>query len=681
MATRTEMLIEADQRGLLTGQKKQQFDEAVRRGLIQAPQAQIVAPAQEVEIAAAPALQPQELAAPIQEVPQEQELSSEQIQQLPPEEQRELLIKRLKDLPAGQRLALAAGGGFANIARGLKAITSGVAFRSPEERSPEQQATAAELERGRASQKEILGAFAEEQPLAIPVAQFVGEVAATAAAPFTRAATLGGRVAQTAATGAGIGAVEAAGRGDSAISGALVGAGFGAGFQGLTEAGRAIARKIKNAKAGKFAREEIKELVDVAKRENVDLFVDDALAAPFLKRLGILGEQIPVVGTVRSRIRQAGQLEDAAKIFRTAIAKDIDDFAIEAQSSLGRRLTDIKQRTNRLFTKAAVKLDPLGEIPTSNFDDAIKTQIEKELAKRRPNQALIKTLEEFKGEAGNFTFTKQLRSEVNDELSEFFKGNREAIGSKGSRAFMSLKQALDQDIESFVKDKAKGSALKDFKVANKFFRQFEVPFIDTKLSKLVKTGEPEQIISFIFATSKGGKKGLESRAKQVFQSLDDRGRQAVRGAIVDNALETATQTDKFSARIFAKELGKLDNVNKVFFKGPERERLEGLVKLFNATQRATQVAGEAAAPTGLRLLLPGVIGAGAATNLPVTIAATAALGAGIKALLQSKKGKQLLLGLNKTTPNTRAFEDKLQKINDLLTRSVILKEENKKDGT
>ena len=41
MATRSEMLIEANRRGLLTGQKKAMFDQAVSRGLIKLPTSQM----------------------------------------------------------------------------------------------------------------------------------------------------------------------------------------------------------------------------------------------------------------------------------------------------------------------------------------------------------------------------------------------------------------------------------------------------------------------------------------------------------------------------------------------------------------------------------------------------------------------------------------------------------------
>jgi len=43
-ASREEMLIEADRRGLLKGEQKAQFDEAVKRGLIKAPSAAQYAP-------------------------------------------------------------------------------------------------------------------------------------------------------------------------------------------------------------------------------------------------------------------------------------------------------------------------------------------------------------------------------------------------------------------------------------------------------------------------------------------------------------------------------------------------------------------------------------------------------------------------------------------------------------
>ena len=129
--------------------------------------------------------------------------------------------------------------------------------------------TAPHDRRGRIGHTEDRRGARDDEPRGAPartIAELAGEIGATVVAPITRAATLPARAAQATAVGGTIGAVEAAGRGDDVIDGALIGIGFGAGFQALTEGGRAIARKIQNAKAGKFANEEVKQLVDTAKQ-------------------------------------------------------------------------------------------------------------------------------------------------------------------------------------------------------------------------------------------------------------------------------------------------------------------------------------------------------------------------------------------------------------------------------
>ncbi len=648
-------LIEANKRGLLAGPKKQDFDEAVKRGLITLPTQQ---PAQQQQ--QAPIRQPFIEQLSIEELAN---LPAEEVELLSPQEKQRLLTRRLGALSPAEKALFSFGGGLAKIGRGVSSLAA-------QATGDEEKLT--QIEQQRQFQKQVGEEFRETQPIITPVAEFAGELAGTAIAPVTRAATLPVRAAQTAGTAAAIGAVEAAAEGDDVIEGALIGLGFGATFQGLTEAGRGIARKIINAKGGKFSTPEIEELAEVAKNQGVELFADDALEKGFLSRVSILAEKIPAVGTSRGRRRQAQQLESSATTFARVVGKDIGDFAIGAQKGIQRRLATIKKRTGILFDDAAKELDPLGNIPTTKLDKAIEDNIAKELSRTRraPDKNLIDLIESFKGDARNFTSTKSLRSDIGDELSEFYKGNRAAIPSRGAIAIADLKRALDEDIEGFVKNEGGKEGLRKFRLANKFFQNRQVPFLDTQLSNLTNTKEPEKIISFILATSKGARKGFNSRANLLFKSMDSEGRDAVRGGIINHAFEKATTGGRFSAQKFGNALGEFEDVTDIFFKGSDKTTLKGMEKLFRATHRATQVAENP--PTGARLLEPGVVvGLGVASGLGSTIASIGGFGAAITAITQSNIGKNLLLGLNKTTENTKAREQSLQKINDFLTRSAI----------
>jgi len=502
-----------------------------------------------------------------------------------------------------------------------------------------------------------------------PVAGFVGEVAGEIAAlplPGGVGGTLARRVATTGTVGAVAGGISAAGRGEDVIEGALLGAGFGAGFQGLTEGGKALARKLLNARGGQFVSDDVRELVETSQREGIDLFADDAAASPLLSKLGILAEDVPVIGTRGGRITQVGQQQKAAERLLENLSGDLQDFTIEAQKGLQRQLKKVKRSAGLQFNEVATIMNPLGNIPRNNFLSRIDQEIQEELAKgTRSNQNIIDILESFKGSPdGNFSRIREQRSDLGDEISAFYKGDNKSIGGKGADKLQRVKNALEEDIEEFVEQSGSREGINKFRRANDFVVRKLIPFKETQLKDLTRTPEPEKIIAFL-----RGSGGRQSRANILFNSMDTRGRQAIKSALVSDAFEKATTGRQvFSANIFASEMEKVQNATNTFFRGSDRDQLNGLVKLMRATGRAGQVAEQP--PTGARLLIPGV-GVAAVTNLGTTIAGVGGFGVATRLLFQTKTGRNLLLGLNRTTPDTKRFETLIQRTNDAITRASI----------
>ena len=502
-----------------------------------------------------------------------------------------------------------------------------------------------------------------------PVAGFIGEVAGEIAGlplPGGIGPTLARRFATTTAAATVAGGISAAGRGEDVVSGALIGAGFGAGFQGLTEGGRALARKLLNAKGGQFVSDDVRELVETSRREDIDLFADDAAASPLLAKLGILAEDVPIIGTRGGRIRQVGQQQKAAEQLLENLSGDIQDFTVEAQKGLQAQLKKIKRSSRLQFDEVAKELDPSGNVPKTNFISQIDQEIQDELAKgTRANQNIIDVLQSFKDSPeGNFSRIREQRSDLGDEISEFFKGDNKSIGAKGVDKLQRVKNALEEDIEGFVKQSGNREGINKFRRANDFVVRKLIPFKETQLKDLVKTREPEKIISFL-----RGSGGRQSRANILFNALDQRGKQAVKAALVSDAFDKATSGGKvFSANTFALELEKVQNATNTFFRGADKNQLNGLVKLMRATGRAGQVAEQP--PTGARLLIPGAAAA-LVSDLGITIASIGGFGAASRLLFQTKTGRNLLLGLNKATPGTKRFETFIQRANDIITRASI----------
>ena len=592
------------------------------------------------------------------------QLTPETIEGLAPEQKQRLLVKKLAQLSPAEKTILSLGAGFANIARGVRSLA---ATATGDEEA------LAEIERGREFQQQVSQEFRQEQPILTPVAEIGGEVLATVGAPFAVGATIPARIASTTATGAALGAVSAAGRGDDVVGNALLGAGLGAGFQGLTEVGKGLARRIINAKQGRFANDEIAELIAAGDREGVEVFVDDVARSTLIKQLGTTAEKIPLVGTLAGRLRQSRQQSQTASNLRNSIIKEIDDTAQEAQKGLTQKLEQSKQKVADAFAETAEILNPHGNIPLTNLKTILSEEITKESARAIPNQKLINTLDELNQvNEGNFSFTRDLITELNDFISAFFQGDREAIGGRGVGRLMAAKRAIQNDLDGFSTKTGSQQGLEKFSQAKKLFQEFEVPFIENKrLAKLVKTEEPEDVFNFVFAGTTATRQGIKSRAKKVFNLMTPDGREAIKAEILQRALSSATKEvggrEIISAAQFANQLEKFNNINQVFFNKADKKRIDGVVKLFRATQRASQVAENP--PTGQLLLVPGALTVAAfSPGIAKTVIAAGGFGAATKAIFQSKLGRNLIFGLSKTTPGTKAAENQLQKINNFLIR-------------
>ena len=515
----------------------------------------------------------------------------------------------------------------------------------------------------------------EAQTEGHPIAKFAGEVVGEALAlplPVAKGATLLKRVGQSAAVGAGAGAVSSLGKDESAIEGALIGAGFGGGFAALADPLKKAAVKIINASKGKFASKEIKELVEISKRENIPLFASDVLDSPGLSRLDVIAEDIPITGTRAGRIAQGAQQETAAKRLLGELSGDVEDFAIGAQKGIQDRLKRAKKIAGVKFNKVNKLLNNKGDVKKTNFVNVLDEQIEEVAAKgTRANQPLIRLMEQFRDTpSGNFETIRKQRSDLAGEISSFYKGTNSVIGEADVIHLQKAKDALESDIQSFVKKTGSQEGLAAFRDANKFVQKNTAPFKKGQLKNLINNDEPEKIIAFLSAN------GKTSRANLLFDKMDDKGRQSVRAAMIQSAVNKAGSAGKrFSPNAFATELEKLQSTTNVFFKGSDKAQLEGLKKIMRAGGRAGQISENP--PTGARLLIPAAIG-GAATggisSIVTNVVGVGGFGGLMKLLNQTELGKKALIGLGKSTADSKNFERSVDIINTLLTRAATRSE-------
>lgn len=516
----------------------------------------------------------------------------------------------------------------------------------------------------------INAAVGRDYPWTNLAGEITGEIVALPI-PGAAGKTVTTKIVSVAAAGAGASAISAAGRGEDVLNAALLGAGIGTGIAGLTEAGKKLFIKYLNASGGKFMSKDIQDLVEFSEANKLPIFVDDLSASPFLKKMGVAAEDIPVIGTLGGRKLQSERQKEFTGGFVDYMSDGVEDYYVEAQKGMQNKLKKLRAIRKDMFDRVAAKLDPMGYVPLKKFRDVAQEQINKEVKEgTRANKKTIAILESFRdAPSGNFSTLNNLRNDITDEVSKYYKGENAAIGARGVDKLQILKKSMDEVFEIFAKKDPKAARL--YKQAMRFSRdKITKPFKKSALKKLVNTDQPEKVISMMTSGATKKTKGIKSKADLWYNALDPKGRKAVRAAILNEAYNNAmVGKEVFSANTFAGEIEKLENITGKFFKGQDKKMLNGLIKYLRATGRAGQVMENP--PNGLRLLIPGT-GLGMLLGQAAKIVGGAVvLGLSMKTLLQTKIGRKALLGLGESTPGTKKWEKWIDRLSNLAKRSLI----------
>lgn len=411
----------------------------------------------------------------------------------------------------------------------------------------------------------------------------------------------------------------------------------------------------------------MRSVIDTGEKHGVPVFLDDLSRSALVKRLGVAGETLPF-GTGPMRQRQSELAHEAAQQVQRKFADVADaDIPPAIQESLGKKLGLFKKTVRVLNDRAQQALEPMGDIPIPRFRDALEKALDVQrqagtlknadvmgAAEKYLSSPALK--EETRNIAGglrepelNHTFSKlrALRSDLGREISDFYTGKNTAIGSKGVELLQGAKKALDQDIAEF----AKGSGEQGYKAwrdANEFYIKNIVPFKETTLRTLVKSPEPEAAWRYLVAQG-----GVESRAVNMYNALDEPGRAAVRAGMLKEAMDKAVDgKGVFSPAKFARYIETHEDTAKTFFKGNDYQEIRGFANLMRHVDRAGSYAENP--PTGQRLI-PLLITGGAFFS-PKTAASVSAAGAGISLMLQSPTGRDLLLAASKSKPGSKSMQ-------------------------
>jgi len=480
-----------------------------------------------------------------------------------------------------------------------------------------------------------------------------------------------GGPARLVATGAGIAGTEFAETPEQRKKAVQTGAVIGA---AIPVAGKVIAplakpvTKLINAVRGKFGDAEAAKLEKLAAEHAVPISYGDITKGPLATKAETATEIIPVVGTGKFRQAQNVKARAAAEKVVGKLGKDLDsdDWVTIAQSSLSKQGKAVKAQATKHYDEVERLAETAGNVPTINLNKAAKEIIDE--IKQKPEKFWTKTDREIMERAGNylddpnvsFSVIRQLRSDLGDEVSDFYTGANTLVGRKGVQGFQKLKRALEKDMQTFA-EKRGGDMYKAWKRADLYYKKKVVPFQDTVIAKASKTDEPDRIYSLFI------KRGRGDRARKFYNAMDEEGRAAIRYGMVDDAFRKATKEGKpFSPAKFAKSLEDIAEARDVFFKGVSKQEITGFAKLMRSVERSGHYAADE--PTGKRVI-PWLLAGGTFLLEPTALAVGGSVSLGIKVLFTTKAGRRLLLASSKAKPASPQMTKIIHQMNDYLVKA------------
>jgi hypothetical protein len=264
------------------------------------------------------------------------------------------------------------------------------------------------------------------------------------------------------------------------------------------------------------------------------------------------------------------------------------------------------------------------------------------------------------GETNTYSRLRRFRSDLGDIIREYRTNQNAIIGEKGVGHLERIRGGVEGDLQNFIDNSGVPEIQQAASDADRYYRQYRVPFKDAQLTYAASSTEPDQILQKFLMEGKG------DRAQKLYNALDPQARSAVRYEMVRRAIDEATDKSKdvFSPQKFSGYFNKLEEPYQVFFRGA-RNDLEGLRNIMSHISRAGQFAENP--PTGNRLV-------GMATSVGIPAAAGGAIyAAGVggatamlapvggvlgmsRFLLTTDRGKRLLLAAAHQKPGSNGMD-------------------------
>jgi len=294
------------------------------------------------------------------------------------------------------------------------------------------------------------------------------------------------------------------------------------------------------------------------------------------------------------------------------------DFAARMVNSINEKSAATLKRAGEQRMKAVTALDTYGEVPLNKTSSAIAAQIARqERLGEKADKSLLDNLARIQSavKGGEFSLVKDIRTEVIDDL----KALNRSEDPRAAASLQQVKSAMDEDMIEFARSNDREAAANWIQSNRAFATELQATR-ETELKRILRAGDatPEAVMPLL----RGGKRSELVRLKN---ALGPTGITHARAAILQDALkESGFFAGNINPDRFVNAMQKASRLQArdVFFTKLDDAKVDGLVKLLDATRRAQQAA--AAPATGVQTIP--ILGGGAAGAAlmaePITAIAT-----------------------------------------------------------
>ncbi|EBF8323571.1 injection protein [Salmonella enterica subsp. enterica serovar Newport] len=479
---------------------------------------------------------------------------------------------------------------------------------------------------------------------------------ALAFTPAGRAASVVGATLKSGATDLALqGATQIAGGEDVNPVQTAISAGLGGVLKGVENTASAVSRSA----MGKIAPEKQAQ-IDFAKQNNLPLMTTDVVPPEtnIGKQARTLAERIPLAGTGGLRSAQQSARENLVKTFSDNVG-GISDTQLYNSATKGQQqfINAAGKRYNRI-------IDAMGDTPVdiTNTVKAIDNQIANIT---RPgasqDRAAVSVLQQFKDDITSGPNNLRLARENRTNLRKRFMAAQDEVDRDTlEKAAKSVYDAYTSDMKKAVATNLGPQESANMARVDRSWAKFNDMMSNTRVQKALHNGKttPEDVTKLIFSQS-------PAERSQLYKLLDDKGRQNARAAIVQRAMDKATDASgNVSVEKFINEMHRNRKQAATFFRGEHGKYLDGVMKYLDSTREAAT--GAASPLTGQLMAGPAAL----ASMLNPIAAKAVAIGAGVGLAgraYESRLLRNAMLKLANTPKGSTAYDRAIRRVSETLS--------------